>query len=102
MKDFIAEFQKFLEEYGVLGMAIAFVMGLAVKDLVSATVDDLIMPVVEVFLPEGSWETAILNLAGIEFKIGHFAAAAIDFVLIALLIFVFVRHGLKKEEVGKI
>lgn len=99
---FIDEFTKFLEEYGVIGLAIAFVIGVAVKDLVSATVDDLIMPIVGVFLPAGNWENAVWTVASIDFRIGHFLAASIDFLIIALLIFVFVRYVLKKEEVGKI
>ncbi len=99
---FIGDFTQFLEEYGVLGLAIAFVIGVAVKDLVSSTVDSLIMPIVSVFLPEGSWESAIWTVADIEFRIGNFLSALIDFLIIALLIFVFVRYVLRKEEVGKI
>jgi len=96
------EFLTFLEEYGVIGLAIAFVIGAAVKDLVSVTVDTVIMPIVEIFLPEGNWQNAVLNLAGIELQIGIFLAALIDFLIIALLIFIFVKYILKKEKVEKI
>lgn len=98
----VEDFTQFLDEYGVLGLAIAFVMGLAVKDLVSSTVDDLIMPLVEFFLPQGGWEAWTATVAGIEFMVGSFLAALIDFLIIALLIFVFVRYILRKEEVEKI
>jgi len=96
------EFLTFLEEYGVIGLAIAFVIGAAVKDLVSVTVDTVIMPIVEIFLPEGNWQNAVLNLVGIELQIGVFLAALIDFLIIALLIFIFVKYILKKEKVEKI
>lgn len=49
----LEDFSTFLEEYGVVGLAIAFVIGLAVTDLVSAIVDNIVMPIVEVFLPAG-------------------------------------------------
>lgn len=98
---FIEEFTQFLEEYGVLGLAVAFVIGLAVKDLVSATVDGIVMPVVEVFLPEGSWQTATVTIASIEFQAGLFLSALIDFLMIALLVFVFVKHVMGREEVKK-
>ena len=98
----LQDFAAFLEEYGVVGLAIAFVMGLAVKDLVSAIVDDLIMPIVGLFLPQGAWETATINLAGADLLIGHLLSAVIDFTIIALLIFVFVKYGLREEKVEKI
>lgn len=98
---FIDDFTTFLEEYGVIGLAVAFVIGVAVKDLVSATVDDLIMPVVGLFLPAGDWENAVWTVATMDFRIGHFLAALIDFLIIALLIFVFVRYVIKKTDVSK-
>ncbi len=99
---FMEEFTDFLEEYGVLGLAIAFVIGVAVKDFVSATVDDIIMPILEVFLPQGEWQTATWSIASIQFQVGHFLAALIDFLIIALLVFIFVKHALKKQKVEKV
>lgn len=99
---FLEDFKQFLEAYGVIGLAVAFVIGLAVKDFVSATVDDLIMPIVEVFLPSGDWQNFLLVIGNIEFKLGHFLGALIDFMIIALLVFVFVKYGLGKEKVEKI
>lgn len=94
----IAEFRDFLEDYGIVGLVVAFVIGLAVKDLVSATVDGIVMPVVGVFLPAGDWQAATLAIASIELHIGHFLAALIDFLIIAFLVFVFVRYVLPEEE----
>lgn len=96
------EFMDFLQEYDIIGLAIALVIGLAVKDLVSATVDDLVMPIVGVFLPSGNWETAVFTLANIEFAIGHWFSVALEFVIIAFLIFMFVKRVMKKEKVEKI
>lgn len=99
---FIDEFLEFLKEYRIIGLAIAVVIGASVKDLVNAAVDDLIMPVVEIFLPAGDWQAATWTVYSINFKIGHFIAAMIDFTIIALLIFAFVKYALKKEKVEKI
>lgn len=96
------EFMDFLQEYDIVGLAIALVIGLAVKDLVSATVDDLVMPVIGVFLPGGNWETAVLQLGGIRFGVGHWFSVALEFVIIAFLIFMFVKRVMKKEKVEKI
>lgn len=99
---FLEDFTRFLEEYGVLGLAIAFVIGQAVNDLVQAIVNGAIMPVVEVFIPAGNWREAVWTVASVEFQAGQLLSALIDFTIIALLIFVFVRYALGKEEVGKI
>ncbi|MFB6204380.1 MAG: MscL family protein [Candidatus Nanohaloarchaea archaeon] len=99
---FLDEFTKFLQEYGVIGLAVAFVIGVTVKDLVSATVDDIIMPVVEVFLPAGEWQNAVWKVAGIEFMTGHFLSVLLDFLIVALLVFLFMKYVMGKEEVGKI
>jgi len=96
------EFLTFLEEYGVIGLAVAFIIGLAVKDLVSAIVDALIMPLVEVFLPQGEWQDAVLTIASIEFQAGVFLSALIDFLIIALLVFIFTKYILRKDKVEKI
>jgi len=96
------EFLDFLEEYKIIGLAIAFVIGVAVKDLVDSTVQDLVMPFVSIFLPGTSLEEFQIILLGSNFQIGHWLGTVIEFVIIAALIFLFVKYGLKKEEVGKI
>ena len=98
----LKDFLKFLKEYGIVGLAIAFVMGTAAKDLVSAVVQDVIMPIVGIFLPGGDWETAVWSLGGAQFQVGHLIGALIDFLIIAFLIYAFMRYVMKKEEVEKV
>ncbi|HKJ59171.1 MAG TPA: MscL family protein [Halobacteriales archaeon] len=90
----LEDFATFLEEYGIIGLAIALIIGLAVTDLVNALVEDIVMPIIAVFLPGGDWQNVTWTLASIEFRVGHFLAALIDFLIIAFLIFLFVRHVL--------
>lgn len=102
MADLSDQFITFFQEYGVMGLAMAVVIGNATKDLVSAIVADIIMPVVEVVLPGGAWQTAELVVGPFHFKIGHLIGALIDFGLIALLIFAFVKLVLQKKDVKKL
>jgi len=94
----LGDFRTFLNEYGVVALAVALIIGLAVTDLVNAIVSDIVMPVVAVFLPGGDWETAVLSLASIEFQIGHFFSAVIDFIIILFVIFLLVRYVVPSEE----
>lgn len=77
-------------------------IGLAVKDLVSSIVDDVVMLIIEVALQEGNWQTATISIGKVEFQIGHLVRSLIDFIIIALLIFVFVKYALKKKDVKKV
>jgi len=99
---FTEDFVSFLEEYGVIGLAVAFVIGAEVNNLVNVIVEEAIMPIVGVFLPEGGWQEATAVILGIEFGVGRLLGATINFVIIALLVFVFVKYLLGREEVSKI
>lgn len=77
-------------------------IGNATKDLVNAVVDDVIMPFIELALPVGNWREYTATLVGAELRIGHLLAAMLDFVIIALVIYAFVKLVLKQEKVKKI
>lgn len=90
-KGFWDEFVQFLRKYGVIGLAIAFVIGGAVMNLVSAFVNDILMPVITFFLPEGAWEGFIWRIGPIHISIGHFISTAIDFMIIAFIVFMMMK-----------
>jgi large conductance mechanosensitive channel len=86
-KGLVEEFKVFLSKYGVVGLAVAFIIGGAASRLVSALVSDILMPVITFFIPGGAWQEATLTLGPIVLAIGHFVAAVIDFLIIALAVF---------------
>ena len=91
------EFFDFLKTFGIIGLAIAFVIGQAASRLVTALVNDIIDPLIGLFLPAGSLETMtfkITNLAGstTEFKYGDLISNIIDFLIIALIVFLAYRQ----------
>jgi large conductance mechanosensitive channel len=86
------EFFDFMKTFGIIGLAIAFVIGQAASGLVTAFVNDIIDPIIGFFLPAGSLETLsvkVTNLAGstTEFKYGDLISNIIDFLIIALIVF---------------
>jgi large conductance mechanosensitive channel len=97
----IKEFVEFLKKYGVIGLAIAVVIGGKVNDFVTATVNDLLMPIIGIVLPEGGWEKWVLELGPIKLAIGHWLGVAIDFVIIAFFVFMIAKALLKEKEVQK-
>jgi hypothetical protein len=61
------EFIVFLKQYGVIGLAIAVIIGGKLNDLVKTAVDGILMPVVTAFIPGGEWRTAVLNVGPVKF-----------------------------------
>jgi large conductance mechanosensitive channel len=97
----IKEFTEFLNEYKVIGLAVAFIIGAALTSLVTSLVNDIVMPVVTAFMPGGAWQTATLALGPVVLRWGSFLAAIINFVIIALVVFMIAKHVLKEEKVAK-
>lgn len=92
------EFLDFLKNYKVIELAIGVVIGNAVKDLVTAIAQDLLMPIIGIFTPTGSWQTIAFNIMGSEFKIGNLISSVLDFAIVALVIFIVIKKILKIED----
>ena len=97
----IQEFSEFLKKYQVLGLAVAFIIGAASTKLVTALVNDIVMPIVSVLIPGGDWRTATLNVGPVQFLIGDFVGALIDFIIIAFVVFTMVKIIMKEDATQK-
>ena len=95
------EFIAFLKEYGVIGLAIAVIIGGKLNDLVTSIVQGILMPIVSFFVPNGAWRTATLDIGSVHLNIGPVAGALIDFLIVALMVFWFSKKILKEEQVHK-
>jgi large conductance mechanosensitive channel len=95
------EFSKFIKSYGVVSVATGIVMGSAVAKLINVLVEGLAMPIIQLILPGGKWQDAVISLGKADIKIGLIIAAIADFFVIALVIFLFVRYILKMETPNK-
>lgn len=99
MKKIMKEFMDFLKEYKIVGLALAFIMGTASTTLIKSLVENLVMPIVTPFVPD--WKTSILEIGPFTFKWGAFTAELINFVILALVVFVIAKKILKEEKVTK-
>jgi len=89
------EFKAFLLKNNVVSLAVAFILGAAVGKVVSALVADLIMPVVGIFVPGGEWRLLTFQFGGAKFLIGDFLGSVLDFLVVALVVFLIARSLLK-------
>ena len=91
-KTFSQEFMDFLNKYGVIGLAVAFIIGGAAGRLVTALVNDLLMPIIAVIIPNGDWRTTVTLVGPIKFLLGDFVGTLVDFVVIALIVFLLMKQ----------
>jgi len=91
-----AEFKDFISKYKVMGLAVAFIMGLYLGGLVQSLVKDLLLPAIGLAIPGlqdlATYSVAVMNQS---FGIGSFLVALITFVIVAFVIFVLVKVSKK-------
>lgn len=94
----LSGFKSFLREQGIVSLAIGFILGTAITKLVSSLVTDIINPVLSVALG------GIKNLSGKVLQIGEatvtygvFINNIIDFIIIALVVYL----GIKFLDIDK-
>ena len=86
------EFKGFIENYKVMGLAVAFILGLYLGQLVQSMVTDLIMPIIGLALPGlDNLSTLTIPVGTQEFGIGGFLVALLTFIIVAFVIFVLVK-----------
>jgi large conductance mechanosensitive channel len=102
-----AEFMDFLSKYKVMGLAVAFIMGVYLGSLVQALVKDLVMPTIGLVIPGlGNLATFRIGIpptpfdsegkpptdyVGQIFGIGDFLVALITFIIVAFVVFILVK-----------
>jgi large conductance mechanosensitive channel len=87
-----AEFMDFLSKYKVMGLAVAFIIGVYLGGLVQALVTDLLMPIIGLAVPGlANLADYKVTVASQSFTIGHFIAALITFIIVAFVIFLIVK-----------
>ncbi|MDY5949393.1 MAG: large conductance mechanosensitive channel protein MscL [Oscillospiraceae bacterium] len=104
-KGFAAEFKKFIMRGNVIDLAVGVIIGGAFQAIVKSLVDDIIMPVVGlatkgidftnwfIALDGNKYETLELakEAGAATLNFGSFISAILNFLIMALIIFIFVK-----------
>lgn len=97
----LREFVDFLKQYGVIGLAIAVVIGGKLNELVSSVVNDLLMPILFQPLLRAAQVDDIRKLGWNGILYGKAIGTFIDFLIVALVVFFFAKFVLKEDKVAK-
>ena len=107
MKKFFSEFKEFAMRGNVVDMAVGVIIGAAFKAIVDSLVNDLISPLLGVFLDADFSDLAITlveataDSEAVLFRYGAFITAIINFIIMAFVIFLLVKFLNKLADLGK-
>lgn len=97
----VKEFVQFLKNYGVIGLAIAVIIGGKLNELVSSFVNDLMMPLIFQPALRAANVDDIKKLSYNGIFYGKVLGSFIDFMIVAVIIFIFAKVILKEDTVAK-
>ncbi len=95
MKGFVNEFKTFILRGNVVDLAVGIIIGSAFTSIVNSLVNDVIMPLISVLTGGISFEAWNIVIGTGEdapvVALGTFVAAILNFVIVALVIFLIVK-----------
>ncbi len=97
----VKEFVGFLKNYGVIGMAIAVIIGGKLNELVSSIVSDVLMPLIFQPALRAAQVEDIRKLSFHGILYGKALGTAIDFIIVAFVVFAFAKFVLREQTVNK-
>ena len=102
MKKLISEFKEFAVKGNVIDMAVGVIIGSAFGKIVSSLVNDIIMPIVTLMTGATDFsglynvlKETVDGSQGISLMYGSFLQNVIDFLIIALVIFLMLKFIVK-------
>ena len=115
MKKFMQEFKTFAIKGNMIDLAVGMIIGTSFNKIVSSLVNDMFMPLLGIFtgkidfsklfiaLDGNTYETlAAAEEAGVAcFKYGAFLAGVMDFLIMAFVVFIFVKQINKLRDMNK-
>lgn len=96
-------FLEFVREQGVVGLAVGFILGGAVSDLVKSLIDNIISPLLGLLLNQAKGLTeASFAIGSAVIKYGALINTLINFIVIAMVVYFGVKKlGLDKLDKAK-
>jgi large conductance mechanosensitive channel len=97
----LKEFKAFIAQGNVLDLAVGVIIGGAFGKITGSLVDDIIMPIVGIFLGGVDFSTLAVTVGEAHIKYGNFIQVAINFLIIALVIFMIIKAANKAGLTAK-
>ena len=86
------EFKEFAMRGNIVDLAVGVIIGGAFQKIVNSLVNDLIIPVMSIFIGKIDYSSLEFTINNVSIKYGSFITNVINFVIIAFALFLFVRY----------
>lgn len=103
MKKFFSEFKSFISKGNVIDLAVGVIIGGAFQAIVSSFTGDIVSPLLGLFT-NVDFSSKVAMIGDVELRYGAFITAVINFLIMALVVFAFLKalrgaeKMVKKEE----
>ena len=101
-----SEFKKFIMKGDVVDLAVGVIIGGAFGKIVTSLVNDILMPIIGVIIGGIDFSNLSINFIDAKIMYGSFIQQVLDFLIISLCIFIFIKliakFTNKKDEVDKL
>lgn len=97
----LSEFKEFIARGNVVDLAVGVIIGAAFGKIVSSVVNDILMPIIGIVIGGIDFSNLNIKVGNAVITYGNFIQNVIDFLIIAICIFLFVKiveRFTKKEE----
>ncbi len=107
IKKNIEEFKKFIAKGNVIDLAVGVIIGGAFSSIVTSLVNNILTPILGLILGGVDFSNLAITFKDTRIEYGAFIQSIIDFLIVAVCIFAFVKiinklmHLKKKEEEEK-
>ena len=91
MKKFLQEFKEFAMRGNVMDLAVGVIVGGAFSSITTSLINDIIMPIVGIFVSEASFANLSVSVGGAVITYGNFIQAVLNFVILAFVVFCMVK-----------
>ena len=103
MKKFLEEFKSFAMRGNVMDLAVGVIIGGAFSSITNSLINDIIMPIIGIFVGEDTFASLSFNIGSAEILVGNFIQAIFNFIILAFVVFCMVKalnnlHKKKEEE----
>ncbi|WP_425093943.1 large conductance mechanosensitive channel protein MscL [Tropicimonas sp. S265A] len=97
----IKEFKDFIARGNVMDMAVGIIMGAAFTAIVTSMVDDLVNPLIGLFVGGIDFSSMSVGVGDAQFMYGNFINAVIKFIIVAWVVFLLVKGVNRMKEMAE-
>lgn len=101
MKSFVREFKQFIATGNMLELAVAVILGAAVKSVIDAFINGVMMQVIAAFVGKADFSAVVITISGTTLYVGTLITAFINLISIGLVLFFIVKAYNRLKRMGE-